>query len=422
MSNAVEFNHVWKKYKKGEKFNSLRDALPNLIRGVVKKDHKELLDEEFWAVKDVSFNIPKGGVVGIMGSNGAGKSTILKILSGIITPTIGEMKINGRISALIEVTAGFHPELTGRENVFLNGTILGMTHKEIERKFDEIVEFSGVREFIDTPVKRYSSGMYSRLGFSVAAHMDPEILIVDEVLSVGDVSFQAKCAQKMRDLLKSGATIILVSHQISLVQSICKRVILLNHGEVIKEGKTDEVIPYYQNIIFKKNEDDFKHKLNINEKIVKPKQELLIDIKNVDIVNEEKDSNEGFMTGDSLRIKIDYFAKQRIESPIVIVDIVRSDGVVCCSLNSKDQGIILEEINEEGSVELYLDHFNLNAGIYVIKISFWDRSMIHPYITRNSDVIRILPYEGKGINDSVFLPQTRWEFDGKKAKHLYYYA
>jgi lipopolysaccharide transport system ATP-binding protein len=421
MDHVIEFNHVWKKYRKGEKFNSLRDAIPNFVRGLKKNIH-ELSDQEFWAVKDVSFTIPRGGVVGIMGSNGAGKSTILKLLSGIITPTTGEMIIRGRVSALIEVTAGFHPELTGRENVFLNGTILGMTHKEIERKFDEIVEFSGVKEFIDTPVKRYSSGMYSRLGFSVAAHMDPEILIVDEVLSVGDVSFQSKCAQKMRDLLKSGATIILVSHQISLIQSLCKRVVLLNHGEAIKDGPTDEVIPYYQNIVFKKNEDEFKHKVNMTEKAIKPKQELLIDIKSVEIWNSEKEHKDGFMTGEAINIKIDYFAKQRIESPIVIVDILRSDGILCCSLNSKEQEIVLDEISEDGSVQITFDQFNLNAGIYLIKISFWDRSMIHPYITRNCDVIRIIPSDGKGLNDSVFLPQTRWQFDGTKIKHLYNFA
>ena len=196
--NIIEFNHVWKKFKKGEKFNSLRDAIPNLFRSF--SNGNSLEKQEFWALQDVSFQITKGEVLGIIGPNGAGKSTILKLLSRIMKPNKGEMKINGRLSALIEITAGFHPELTGRENAYLNGTILGMRKKEIDAKFDDIVEFSGLREFIDTPVKRYSSGMYSRLGFSVAANMDPDILLVDEVLSVGDIAFQAKCAQKMREL------------------------------------------------------------------------------------------------------------------------------------------------------------------------------------------------------------------------------
>ena len=259
MKYVLEFNHVWKKFKKGEKINSLRDAIPHLFtRG---DKNIALQTQEFWAVKDISFNIEKGEVVGIMGANGAGKSTVLKLLSRIIVPNKGSMKVNGRLSALIEVTAGFHPELTGRENVYLNATILGMRKKEIDDKFDEIVEFSGVKEFIDTPVKRYSSGMYSRLGFSVAAHMNPDILLVDEVLSVGDISFQAKCAQKIRELLSSGTTIVLVSHQLDMIQSLCKRVILLQNGEVIKDGPTDLVIPHYQNIIYEKKEDDLRAKM-----------------------------------------------------------------------------------------------------------------------------------------------------------------
>jgi len=176
--NAIEFHHVWKKFRKGERFNSLRDSIPALFsRAAKRKIAKEQAEQDFWAVKNVNFDVGREGVVGIMGPNGAGKSTILKLLSRIIVPNKGSIKIHGRLSALIEVTAGFHPELTGRENVYLNGTILGMKRKEIDKRFDAIVEFSGVSKFIDTPVKRYSSGMYSRLGFSVAAHIDPGILI-----------------------------------------------------------------------------------------------------------------------------------------------------------------------------------------------------------------------------------------------------
>ena len=412
MSNAVEFEEVWKKYRKGEKFNSIRDAFPNFMRSLAKNNPKDLSREEFWAVQDVSFTIPHGGVVGVMGSNGAGKSTILKLLSGIIVPTTGKMKINGRVSALIEVTAGFHPELTGRENVYLNGTILGMRHREIERKFDEIVEFSGVEDFIDTPVKRYSSGMYSRLGFSVAAHMDPEILIVDEVLSVGDISFQAKCAQKMRELLKSGATIILVSHQISLVQSMCKRIILLNYGEVVKDGPTDDVIPYYQNLIFKKSEEDIKHKMNVTEKLVKPKQGLPVDITNVSIWSKNSEGKNGFMTGEEINIKVDYFSKQRIESPIVIIDVLRADGVLCCSLNSKAQGIVFNEIFEKGSMHVVFEN-SLNSGVYLFKISFWERGMIHPYVIKSCDVIHIFSNNRESFNESVFLPKVRWQVNSE---------
>src|SRR3989338_6034824 len=268
--SVIEFNSVWKKFKKGEKLNSLRDAIPAFFRKVSSNGSDRPLEEqEFWALKNVDFRITKGEVVGIVGPNGAGKSTILKLLSKIMYPTKGEIKINGRLSALIEVTAGFHPELTGRENVYLNGTILGMRRREIDKKFDEIVEFSGVAPFIDTPVKRYSSGMYSRLGFSVAAHMDPEILLVDEVLSVGDMAFHAKCAQKIRELLKSGATIILVSHQLNMIQSLCKRVLLMQNGEVIQDGAPDKVIPEYQNINLRNREYTLRQKMDSTSSMVR---------------------------------------------------------------------------------------------------------------------------------------------------------
>ena len=368
-----------------------------------------LKEHEFWAVKDVNFNIPKGGLVGIMGPNGAGKSTILKLLSGIMSPTNGQMTINGRLSALIEVTAGFHPELTGRENVYLNGTILGMKRKEIDRKFDEIVAFSEVEDFIDTPVKHYSSGMYSRLGFSVAAHMDPEILIVDEVLSVGDIAFQSKCAQKMRELLGGGATILLVSHQISLIQSLCKRVLLLDHGQLIKDGPTDDVIPYYQNITLKKNEEDFKHKLNEDQRKVRLKQDLLIDISEVILYSKDLRPKEDFDVGEDFEIKVDYNAKQEILDPIVIIDIVRSDGVLCCSLNSKTSGIDLGKLYGRAFIKAAFKDLNLACGIYLIKVSFWEKDMIHPYIVHSNNVIRVMAPQGSIVTNAVFSPKVIWQ-------------
>ncbi len=410
MQNAVDFHEVWKKFKKGEKFDSLRDAIPHFLKNLTHKNRNITLSEnEFWAVKDVNFTIPKGGVVGIMGPNGAGKSTILKLLSGIISTTKGQMTINGRLSALIEVTAGFHPELTGRENVYLNGTILGMKRREIDRKFDEIVAFSGVEDFIDTPVKRYSSGMYSRLGFSVAVHMDPEIFIVDEVLSVGDIAFQSKCAQKMRELLGCGATILLVSHQISLIQSLCKRVILLNHGELIKDGPTDEVIPYYQNIIFKKNEEDFKKKVRQEQGKVAVKQELLVEITSVAAYDKDLKEKKEFSAGEDFEIKVDYNIKQEIENPIVIIEIIRSDSVLCCLLNSKESGMALGKAFGKSSIKVIFKDLNLAPGIYLTKVSFWEKDMIHPYIVYNNDVIRITAGQKNGVTNAVFLPKVIWQ-------------
>ena len=202
---------------------------------------------DFWALQDISFEVKRGESLGIIGPNGAGKSTILKIFSRIMRPTSGAMIVNGRLSALIEVSAGFHQDLTGRENIYLNGTILGMTRREIDSKLDQIIEFSGIEEFIDTPVKRYSSGMYARLGFSVAAHGDPDVLIVDEVLSVGDLVFQQRCMDRMREVLTAGTTVLFVSHNLKAVTELCSRSILLKNGKAAAIGPTDSVVREYLN-------------------------------------------------------------------------------------------------------------------------------------------------------------------------------
>jgi lipopolysaccharide transport system ATP-binding protein len=216
---------------------------PNLKIG--EEHHARKMGEQFWALDDVSFEVKEGEVLGIIGRNGAGKSTLLKILSQVTTPTSGEIKIKGRIASLLEVGTGFHPELTGRENIFLNGAILGMTKAEIRKKFDEIVTFSGVEEFIDTPVKRYSSGMYVRLAFAVAAHLEPEILIVDEVLAVGDASFQKKCLGKIQDVNSHGRTVLFVSHSMPTIVRLCKRVVLLHDGTITGDGLAEDMTRKY---------------------------------------------------------------------------------------------------------------------------------------------------------------------------------
>jgi ABC-type polysaccharide/polyol phosphate transport system ATPase subunit len=244
---ALRMDRIYKKFTKGERHDSLRDLIPALATYAIRRVARpiELRKQEFWALQDISFEIAKGEAVGIIGHNGAGKSTMLKLLCGILRPASGKVHVAGRLSALIELGAGFHQDLTGRENVFLNGVILGMSKAEIRRKFDEIVEFSGISEFIDTPVKRYSSGMYARLGFSVAAHMEPDILVIDEVLSVGDWVFQTKSAEKIRSVLNSGATVIFVSHNLRAVADLCGRSLLLKRGRLIEDGATSQVIQTY---------------------------------------------------------------------------------------------------------------------------------------------------------------------------------
>ncbi|MEK7520328.1 MAG: ABC transporter ATP-binding protein [Patescibacteria group bacterium] len=256
MEPIIEIKSLGKKYLISHReggYVALRDVLTNIAKSPLwfaKQKAKQMMGtetkEDFWALKDINFTVQQGEVVGIIGANGAGKSTLLKILSKITPPTEGEIVLRGRVASLLEVGTGFHPELTGRENIFLNGAILGMSKKEIAGKFDDIVAFSGVEKFLDTPVKRFSSGMYVRLAFSVAAHMDPDILVVDEVLAVGDAEFQKKCLGKMDEVTKTkGRTVLFVSHNMSAIQALCKRVVLLEAGKIKAIGNTNEVIGIY---------------------------------------------------------------------------------------------------------------------------------------------------------------------------------
>lgn len=243
---ALELNSVWKKFIKGERYDSLRDLIPAVFKNTFSNNRTVgLSGMEFWALSDISFQVHRGEALGIIGPNGSGKSTTLKILSGILRPTSGKITVNGRLSALIEVGAGFHQDLTGRENIFLNGSILGMKKEEIKRRMDEIIEFSGISEFIDTPVKRFSSGMYARLGFSIAAHVDPEILLVDEVLSVGDMWFQEKCLEKMLSFKNRNIAIIFVSHNLESVNVLCSKTALIKKGTLRTIGDTAETIRDY---------------------------------------------------------------------------------------------------------------------------------------------------------------------------------
>lgn len=254
---AITIENLGKEYRIGaaqERYGSLRDTLTEAFMGPVRRARSLLrgesygaaeLNQTIWALKDISFEVKHGEVVGIIGRNGAGKSTLLKILSRITEPTEGRVVLNGRVGALLEVGTGFHPELTGRENVYLNGAILGMTREEINKRFDEIIDFSGVERFIDTPMKHFSSGMILRLGFAVASHLEPEILVVDEVLAVGDAEFQKKCLGKMNDVANEGRTVLFVSHNLGAVESLCERGVILQQGELIKDDDVTTVVQHY---------------------------------------------------------------------------------------------------------------------------------------------------------------------------------
>jgi len=259
MDYSIEVSHVSKQYWLGSNIHSpystLREVISNRVSKLLnpRKERTESITtkkgEELWALKDVSFSAKPGEVIGIVGKNGAGKSTLLKILSRISEPTQGSIQVRGKLSSLLEIGTGFHPELSGRENVFLNGAILGMRKEEIKRKFDEIVAFSQLEKFIDTPVKRYSSGMYVRLAFSVAAHLEPDILVLDEVLAVGDLAFQKKCTDVMRDVAGKQRTVLLVSHNLHLIRTLCDRVIVMNEGRILEDGPTERALPVFVKLL-----------------------------------------------------------------------------------------------------------------------------------------------------------------------------
>jgi ABC-type polysaccharide/polyol phosphate transport system ATPase subunit len=245
-NGRVVFQHVWKKFRKGEIHDSLRDFVPHVASRLFRRGRKgdELGSREFWAVQDVSFLVRPGEALGIIGPNGAGKSTILKLLTRILQPTSGRCGVRGRVGALIEIAGGFHQDLTGAENVFLQGSIMGMTRREIAARFDDIVAFSELGDFINTPVKRYSSGMNARLGFAIAAHMSPDVLIVDEVLAVGDFRFQRKAFDRLSQM-RQGLPVVIVSHQLDRIASLCTHCVLLDRGQVVKRGWPDECISHY---------------------------------------------------------------------------------------------------------------------------------------------------------------------------------
>jgi lipopolysaccharide transport system ATP-binding protein len=318
---AIRCENLGKRYQLGshEVYKTLRDALSAKLASAFQSGKSPVQNGYIWALDDVSLEIEKGEVVGIIGHNGAGKSTLLKILSRITKPTRGSAKINGRVGSLLEVGTGFHPELTGRENIFLNGAILGMRKSEIQRKFDEIVAFAEVEKFIDTPVKRYSSGMYVRLAFGVAVHLETEVLLVDEVLAVGDAQFQKKCFAKINEIRKDGRTILFVSHNMAAVRSICKEAVVLDRGRVVAKGEIDETIDEY---LAQVSADRFDTVETTN-----------FTIEGVEIY---ADKNPVIKTFDAVQVKVRFVAKTDVGDPGLYVSILTPDARRLTGLDFKD--------------------------------------------------------------------------------------
>lgn len=327
-------------------------------------------NREFWALQDISFTARQGEALGVIGHNGAGKSTLLKILSRITEPTSGRARIYGRVGSLLEVGTGFHPELTGRENIFLNGAIIGMKREEIRRLFDAIVDFAEIEEFIDTPVKRYSSGMYVRLAFAVSAHLRPEILIIDEVLSVGDLQFQRKCTAYAEELQKSGATILLVSHNMFVVKALCNRVLYLSHGGMKGDGTPEEVIPI------------FEREGAAAGSQYSPEAGVAISITDVELFDESGNRRAIFDFGERMRIRLSYETPQEIENPNFVVSLVRSDEIACCNYSTALDDFPIPVLCGEGTIEVTTPPLKLVSESYEIHVLVWDKDFKRPYCFR----------------------------------------
>lgn len=322
-------------------------------------------DGYIWALKDILFEVKQGEILGIIGRNGAGKSTLLKILSRVTAPTTGECRVKGRIASLLEVGTGFHPELTGRENIFLNGAILGMTKEEIRQKFDEIVAFADVDIFIDTPVKRYSSGMYVRLAFAVAAHLEPEILVVDEVLAVGDAAFQEKCLGKMEESsAKEGRTVLFVSHNLQAIRSLCKRVIFLDRGHIVADTDTDKALQEYNKVL-----RSSRLKVNKGEYNSNRRGSGTLSFTNLEILDMSNEKRNIFKIGETVRFRIDYVINRKIKGLHVGVHLrlARYDIGLTGATHQVKKEELLE--NEKGTVFVELDLSTIRPGEY--NMYFW---------------------------------------------------
>lgn len=347
----------------GQRYTALRDIIAKKAKGLIKRGTELPAKEEFWALKDVNFEIKKGEAVGIIGRNGAGKSTLLKILSRITEPSTGKIEINGRMAALLEVGTGFHPELTGRENIFLNGAILGMSRVEIKKKFDEIVDFSGVEKFLDTPVKRYSSGMYVRLAFAIAAHLEPEILVVDEVLAVGDAEFQKKCLGKMNEVsTKEGRTVLFVSHNMNIIRNICPTSIMLGEGQIVTCGKTADVVEKYF-------EYNVVNDLAGGKSYYHREGNQFIQINNI-FINDAK--NSLLSVFEKIRVKVCVDIKESIRSAEFFVLIYNTEGLVVLGNFQKDNNELTPIDREKMEVEISFEN-SLIPGKYFVSVGIFDQ-------------------------------------------------
>jgi homopolymeric O-antigen transport system ATP-binding protein len=400
---TLEAEGLGKRYALGvgpARHDTLRDA----IAGAFRKGERRAGAHEFWALRNVSFAIREGENVGIIGLNGAGKSTLLKILARIVEPTSGVARVRGRVGAMLEIGTGFHFELTGRENVFLYGSILGMPKAEVARKFDAIVDFAGVAEFIDTPVKRYSSGMYVRLAFAVAAHLEPDVLFIDEVLSVGDLPFQRKCIAFAKHLHEGRATILFVSHNMFSIKTMCNRALYLRRGEMVFDGPTDEAIELY--------EDDCR--LSVVPWAGHAQEEFAINVTQFETFDVQGRRKAVFDYGERIGMRIAFHARRRIRNPSFIVAFVRSDGVACCNYSSELDGVQIEAVDGDGVVELETPPLCLVAEVYTVQVIVRESGFQRVVCAQVGSTVHVR-HSVLDVHFGVFHEAARWTWEPGEA-------
>jgi ABC-type polysaccharide/polyol phosphate transport system ATPase subunit len=382
---ALEVEHLTKSFRlHHEKANSIKQLLAG--KGRTRFD-------EFLALKDVTFDVKEGEVFGVIGQNGSGKSTLLKCMAGILQPNAGSVRVHKRMSALLELGAGFHPELSGRDNVFLNAAILGMSRKDIALRFDDIVEFSGLQSFIDAPVKTYSSGMYVRLAFAVAINVDPRLLIIDEILAVGDVSFQQRCLEKFVEFRNEGRTIVLVTHDLTTVRDMCDRAVWLTHGVVTGAGDPAELVEEYTETMlgsFNRSSDGSVRRGSGE-----------IQITSVELIVGDGQPVKRFRTGDAVTIRMRYAATKSIPRPVVGLMIESLGGATVTSPCTRDVGLVPDSLDGRGVIDVTFDSVSLLPGTYDVHTSVTDFNRSHIYdhlqLAVRFDVMSGRPYETGGL-------------------------
>ncbi len=374
MNPVIVFDHVSKKFKMHhQRARSFQEMLVSLTRRSGNTETKNL-----WVLRDINFEIHAGETVAFIGPNGTGKSTSLKLISGILFPNAGTIEVNGRVGALLELGAGFHSDLTGRENIYLNGAIFGLSRRDIQQKMDAIVAFSELEQFIDIPVKHYSSGMYMRLGFSIAVYTDPEILLVDEVLAVGDANFQRKCLEHIDHLCQQGVTILLVSHNLDAVRKVCRRAIWMEQGRILADGPTDTVVQQY---LLQTYNTETNNKSKLPDRRWGSGE---VQIRQVRTLNQHGRESNVFCPGDTMIIEIQYQTTMQVNHPVFGLAIHRSDGTHVTGPNTKFTGYDIPAINGRGAVKYIIRHLPLLEGTFYISVAAhnWDDTKMYDYHDR----------------------------------------